>query len=91
MIDLETLKKQNFALTKEPQKEKEYIISFFASYQKLNQKPVISEDTIVCKLENTENAKDFLTLVKKYILKEKFKDVNLANLKKLIIFNIHEY
>ena len=92
MNTLEELKKHNiqFSKGKDIPTLTEYIISFSAVYQRPNQKRMILEDTIHCELPHTSKAKDLLEAIKKYILKEKFKDVREANLKKLIIFNIYK-
>lgn len=92
-MTLEELKKQNinFAANKDTPSVTEYIVSFSAIYQRPSQKQIILEDTICCEITlASKKAKDLLEAIKKYILKEKFKDTREANLKKLIIFNIYK-
>ena len=92
MNTLEELKKQNiqFSKNRDIPVATEYIVSFSAVYQRPNQKRIILEDTICCEITHASKAKDLLEGIKKYILKEKFKDIREANLKKLIIFNIYK-
>lgn len=92
-MTLEALKKENIQLTskKDDKIKHSYIVSFYAMYQRPSQKSLSVDDTICCELESTIDVKEFLKSIKKYILKEKFKDAREANLKKLIIFNIYKF
>lgn len=89
-MTLEELKKQNTQLSNKKEDKANYIISFYAVYQRPTQKSITLDDTICCELESTKDGKEFLKSIKKYILKEKFKDIREGNLKKLIIFNIYK-
>lgn len=94
-MTLEELKQKNkpFQFSQQKPKPTEYIVSYSAVYQRPGQQKLIVEDTAVCEIDLPADAKakDLLTAIKKSLLKEKFKDSRLENMKKLIVFNLYKF
>lgn len=92
-MTLEKLKEQNiqFSTAKNKPTVDEYIVSFSAVYQRPGQKTTVVEGTICLDIQPQPKAKDLLESIKRGILKEKFKDTRMDNIKNLIIFNLYKF